>query len=182
MFSVYVAVIQIYQYKYFILHWYAMDESKFWKVFLHTEDHYRGYVWKMNFNDWEWIDVQELKVAADTCEAGTSDTISRFVVRGEDFNRPQVLHAEFDGEFNPENTAVLELNVRDSASGFLNYSAGIPVLHYAESKPGIFQRGSYNYSVPIIQTSTAQIVTYTLYCTDRRTTMKNVTLVRRRWR
>lgn len=44
-FIIYVQIIQAYQYKNFILHWENMDAEKYAKVFLHTEERYKGLVW-----------------------------------------------------------------------------------------------------------------------------------------
>ena len=43
-------IIQTYQYKEFILHWIDMDEEMYWKVFLKTDDRFKGLIWKNKYD------------------------------------------------------------------------------------------------------------------------------------
>ena len=43
---IYVNQVQAYQYRHFILHWSVMSKEKYWKVFLKTDDKWKGYLWE----------------------------------------------------------------------------------------------------------------------------------------
>ena len=41
----YLAIIQTYQYDNYILHWTSMNKERYWRIFLKTEDKYKGVLW-----------------------------------------------------------------------------------------------------------------------------------------
>ena len=43
---IYVNQVQAYQYRHYILHWSVMSKEKYWKVFLKTDDKWKGYLWE----------------------------------------------------------------------------------------------------------------------------------------
>lgn len=49
----FLAIIQTYQYDHFIIHWDGMSKERYWKIFLKTEDKYKGLFWhtKPNVNE-----------------------------------------------------------------------------------------------------------------------------------
>jgi hypothetical protein len=51
LFTIPVSLIQTYQYKAYILHWMDMNETKYWNVFLQTEEQFEGLVWKEPVNE-----------------------------------------------------------------------------------------------------------------------------------
>lgn len=57
-FTAYLALVQTYQYKHYILTWDAMDKESYWTVFLKTDDKYRGYLWLEKWNPtWEHDEI-----------------------------------------------------------------------------------------------------------------------------
>jgi hypothetical protein len=59
----YVSIIQTYQYQNFILHWRDMDKASFWKVFLKTEDKYKGFLWQEKYDFRKGIELLNFKVS-----------------------------------------------------------------------------------------------------------------------
>ncbi len=49
-FAAYLALIQTYQYKHYIITWDSMTKSDYWTVWLKTENKYRGYLWQEKWN------------------------------------------------------------------------------------------------------------------------------------
>jgi len=43
---IYINQVQAYQYRHYILHWSVMSKEKYWKVFLKTDDKWKGYLWE----------------------------------------------------------------------------------------------------------------------------------------
>ncbi len=58
----YISIIQTYQYQNYILHWTEMNQHKFWKVFLHTDDKYKGIFWQPQFDFSSGIELFQFKV------------------------------------------------------------------------------------------------------------------------
>ncbi|MBU2558432.1 MAG: hypothetical protein KJ578_11695 [Bacteroidetes bacterium] len=44
-FFIYLAIIQTFQYKHFIMHWARMNKEKYWQIFLKTEPQWKGLFW-----------------------------------------------------------------------------------------------------------------------------------------
>ena len=62
-FLIYLAVIQSFQYKHYILHWGKMNKERYWKVFLETEPKYNGLLWQKTYhiNPDQWIRNKTIK-------------------------------------------------------------------------------------------------------------------------
>lgn len=53
-FAAYLALVQTFQYKHYILSWDTMTKSDYWTVFLKTEEKYQGYLWQEKWDPhWE---------------------------------------------------------------------------------------------------------------------------------
>lgn len=175
-------VIQIMQYNKFILHWDLMDKSKYWRVFLKTETQWRGLIWKRNYNEWEWVTERTEQRDQFKSAPFTSDTIVALNMPGNEFDRPRLMRVEFENHFNESDLTLIELNVRDSVSGDINYSAGIYMLHFADGTPGEYQKGIYNYELPVIQTDAPQVITVRAFTGEKELEIKNFSIALLKWK
>jgi hypothetical protein len=53
-FAAYLALVQTYQYKHYIITWDDMTKEAYWTVFLKTQDKFRGYLWQEKW-DPDWV-------------------------------------------------------------------------------------------------------------------------------
>lgn len=55
-------IIQTFQYKNYILNWGEMDKEMYWKVFLRTEDQFKGLVWKRTYDFSQYKTLKEITI------------------------------------------------------------------------------------------------------------------------
>jgi hypothetical protein len=94
----YISIIQTYQYQSFILDWGEMNKEKFWKVFLKTEDKYRGLVWLKTYD----LSVKEVRFSKDYPKAMLKSTVNK----GYSTIDTIFFQAETSKEFKGENALV----------------------------------------------------------------------------
>jgi hypothetical protein len=69
-FFAYLALLQTYQYKNYILSWDEMNYTSFWTVFMQTDDKFKGYLWQEKFDpQWEKDILYSFSDASDNLEA-----------------------------------------------------------------------------------------------------------------
>lgn len=66
-FAAYLALVQTYQYKHYILNWDSMHKEAYWTVFLKTDDKYRGHLWLEKWNP-NWKKDELLSIDTVTFE------------------------------------------------------------------------------------------------------------------
>lgn len=142
-------LLQSYQYHHFILHWSDMNEEKYWKVFLHTEDHFRGILWKRAF------DLEDLEKKAELHfpdrEIPAGDTVSVAIVNSRDipgFIQTNIIRLELDNEFRSTDDARMEVNIRDSATNIYYFGMWPLLLHFADGPLDSLQSGYYPAEIP----------------------------------
>jgi hypothetical protein len=146
LFAVPVNIIQTYQYKEYILHWGEMNETKYWRVFLNTDDYIRGWNWKRGYNfDWcvkeDVIDVGELLMD----EHSVGKLLEIDVAEVNNFDKVFLIQVQFNNNFLEESDAEIILGINDTIDKTNKYWHSIPFIHYAEEYLDQAQRGLYNY-------------------------------------
>lgn len=162
-FFVYLAVIQTYQYRNFILRWESMTKEGYWSIFLRTEDHYRGYLYKTLYNDPGFRKMEEYNRDSLRCDVFYSDTVLVFKEPGETFAKMQLIKVTLTDYFDTRDPAVIEVSVRDSASGNLNYAFGASKMHFAGFDTDKETAGRFDYLIPAFNSASPQIVVLKVY-------------------
>lgn len=94
-----VNVIQTYQYEQYILSWQDMDKEKYWKVFLKTDDTYKGWLWKRELDLKKWFHKEQELTPGDFSTHGKQDVV--------------ILETPCDSLMNFHKVAVIELSAKD---------------------------------------------------------------------
>ncbi len=143
-----VNIIQTYQYKTFILDWITMNKTKYWTVFLRTEDKYRGLTSKKqySFNDQTASIIHSDSIQDIVVDTGMmQDLYTESSARVKQFESINIIQVSFDHSFPSQQTARMELNIRDSLTNETYYYHQHPVIHYVEKGLGRWQTGLFNY-------------------------------------
>jgi hypothetical protein len=138
-------VIQTYQYKEYILHWSGMDKAKYWEVFLHTENRYKGLLWKKKLNDNDYKLVREIFIGDIHASANTFTRV--FTVNCSDipdFKQVGVIQLLMDNDFKKQDVTRMVLSI-DESTGHHIYSHDAWLIHFAGKHVNEWQTGSYNY-------------------------------------
>lgn len=155
-----VNLIQTYQYKVFILDWINMDATKYWNVFLKTEDKYQN-IWAGEIVDdqYDWL-----------CEFETNSTKvpkleSRLV--GEwsaeelsDCEGFSVVRIKLEDEFSSHAIDKILVELIDS-SGSL-YWESRPIQHFAKQSFGTKHQGFFNFHLPEYDASSARLLVHAM--------------------
>lgn len=139
-------IIQTYQYKNYILGWVSMDKEAYWKVFLRTEDKYKGWVIKRTydmraFEETEGIDLGDFVVDSATFQEVYS--IHSTEING--FENTSLLRISFDHSFSEDDNLSITVAIKNLTKGVIHDYQSKPLLHFANHKPGNMQRGLYDY-------------------------------------
>lgn len=171
-----VNIIQTYQYKKFILHWYLMDKDKYWKVFLKTAERYDGLLWKKKINTDEYKIVKEINVGDVTVDKNSKDVLCKVYSSDiPDFNKVRIVQVLIDQDFEPDNRTVIALWFKDAEKGTLYYSDVVYLLRYHEKKLNEWQTGLFNYTVrPFKYEKDKMIVLYGRTSKDQLCHLSNV--------
>jgi hypothetical protein len=80
----YVSIIQTYQYQHYILHWTDMDKASFWKVFLRTEEKYKGLLWLQKYDFSNGIKMHKISVSPEK------------IKQAQNWENSELVHEKFD--------------------------------------------------------------------------------------
>lgn len=181
-FFIYTAIIQTYQYSHFIMSWDLMNKEKYWKIFLKTDVHYEGYLYRRLYNDSSLIAVRHEQRDYFACTQFTSDTIIKFVVPARAYSEQRMIRVIFQSYFEERDPSAIELKIRDSVSGVLYYSFGARKLHFAGLGIGEYTRGRYDYLIPSIHSESPLIVTLNAYTSDYPVILRKLSMTELEWR
>ena len=172
-----VNIIQTYQYKSFILDWAAMDKDKYWKVFLRTDDRYRGLFWEKHYDYSQYSIVKEIFIGNIGSSRNKVSLIYRINSREiPDFNKVSIIQVLIDDEFDTHNNSKIILTINES-KGIHNYYWSDPYLiHFTEKHFNEWQTGLCNYEITPINDSTEKIVELQVYSEKQNNSLKNVRL------
>lgn len=134
-----VNIIQTYQYKEYILHWNQMDRNGYWKVFLKTDQVYRGILWRRT------VDINQFDVFKDYTIPRTHlkkkeqklifrDTLYR--------NEPTVIRFTQSQDFNINDRTKLKVSVAQNNS-LISY-LDTYLLHFEKEGFNKHHRGYYD--------------------------------------
>lgn len=180
--SIPLCMIQNWQYSKYILHWGLMDEKKYWDVFLETEPHFVGFLWKRQY----YLDHRLNYTPLDSARIGNheifpwtevvvwTDTIEDWSALA----KANMLQMEFDGTFKREMNSFIVLRIFESGNNTPYVESGQRALHFAEAGLDIYHRGIYNYEFPAKELRSPVIVTIEVKAHEGHVIMDNA---RVRW-
>jgi len=144
-----VNLIQSWQYKEYILHWTDMDRVGYWKVFLRTDDNYKGLLWKsrIDLNEYDRLETLELGsivINAHKPWAYRMDTIRNWTT----LQPIDVIRVELSNSFTATNHAQVGLRITNSSGDSLIHLGTVPLFQFAESGCNKEHVGFANFELP----------------------------------
>lgn len=148
-------IIQTYQYKEYIIHWIDMNKEIYWKIFLKTDDRFKGLVWKSGYNSKNYSTVHEVNIGDLNPEKDTAYVIrtitSLDVPHFEKVNTIQVL---IDNDYQEKNNSKIVLSINRSSDNYNYYYNDRYLIHFHEKGFNEWQTGVYNFEFnPLIENS-----------------------------
>lgn len=152
-------LIQTWQYKQHILHWYTMDFDKYATVFLKTSDPYKGFLWKEDVSPEECNTLREFDFGMKQVLPATADTLMNIPFRelalGSDLHTVEI---SCRNEFSEDSKALIELNIMDSTGTKILWTRGVYLIQFADRELNSIQHGHYWYKPNIIITDSYRIL------------------------
>lgn len=159
------AVIQTYQYNEFILHWIDMDKEKYWKVFLKTDEQYKGLIWKKKPKK-KYLEERAV-FSTEDAEVEAFSTKLLFEIPMDDFEQMNFIHLSFYNDFMESDKAKILVTVYDRITDTVLYHHGRFIIHFHESELGINHQGEYYFELPLFPVQNEMILTIEIASKDR---------------
>ncbi len=163
-------LIQTYQYQCYILHWIDMDQEKYWKVFLETDDKFRGIVWKKkydyaNHETLEVIDLYNEHLIPN--QEKTLLQISSNRIKNQ--NLCTIIQLSFYNSFEKKNNTSFTLEIKNE------YSHTTHLIQYAEEEFGTYHKGLYDFNINGLNPN--QIISLVVSNKEDTVSLKDIKLV-----
>lgn len=142
-FASYAAVIQTYQYKNYIITWDSMTEADYWRVFMQTDDKYRGLLWQEKWNP-DLIE-KELFTVNYSCDSLMQNGLYFNVEMDKNYNRIAVLFRGNCSDVSGKNRVLLSIDNLEGVNqyyheqrifmghGELDYRGPFELVYYISS-------------------------------------------------
>jgi hypothetical protein len=141
-----VALIQTHQYNEFILHWIDMDKEKYRKVFLKTDEQYKGLIWKKKPKMKHLEEIAVFDTESVQVESFSSKLL--FEIPMIDFLQTRYLYLSFSNEFIKSEKSKIWITVHDNTADTILYQHDRYILHFHESDLGNLHKGEYYFEMP----------------------------------
>ncbi|PLW98782.1 MAG: hypothetical protein C0594_17910 [Marinilabiliales bacterium] len=173
-FFIVLTTIQIYQYKEFILQWSGMDKERYWKVFLKTDDTYKGLFWKKIF-DKETLELKDSSASANFIIPKNENkaVVSMYSSNIKNFNSVSLVEMICENEFEEKPMPKIEFIVKDSVSNETLYKNNKPLYHFKNSKTR--NKGFYFYEIPRADNNPV-LIYVKAFTSEKELVLKNVKL------
>ncbi len=165
-----VNLIQSYQYKTFILHWTNMNKEKYWKVFLKTDERYRGLLWKKNADLRQFSLVKEILIGNVISSPKNKFQLiyqnrSRSIPG---FQHVSLIRISFANRFLADNNSKIIVRIYDVGTGKTDYWFDPYLIHFAQKQLGYWQTGFYDYTFKPMTDGKEKIISIKLFSEKRR--------------
>jgi hypothetical protein len=159
-----VNIIQTYQYKNFILNWGDMDKDKYWKVFLRTDDRFKGLVWKRNYDFTQYKTLKEI-IIGDLFIPGNRFNIIRKISSKEipGFQDLNILQILINNDFKVNNDARIIFDIIDSSGNNNSNWFERYLIQFTENGFNRWQTGVYNFEIPPIKDQKDKFIDFAVY-------------------
>lgn len=169
-------LVQTWQYKHFILHWYTMDFDKYVKVFLRTSDPFKGILCKEELQESDYKLEMVVDTSAFRVNEYQADTLYQEATGNISSTRLVAVNITLENTFDPRNTAQVELNVMDSSGTQVLYTRSAYLVHFADDKLNKQQRGHYWFTPDQSTLSPNNRVLIRVFAGDEPVELKNVSI------
>lgn len=157
--SSYINVVQTYQYKEYIMHWIDMDKEKYWKIFLKTEEKYKGLIWKDSINNEDFIVLQKTQIADLSLplkeESKTTFSIDSKSIPS--YKDAEIIQIQLSNQFSSSSNIEIKLLILDSTNYPL-FNQSKNIIHFHKTKLNNYHSGIFNYKVKNIKKDNNQTV------------------------
>jgi hypothetical protein len=166
-----VNIIQTYQYKEFILSWTHMTKEKYWKVFLKTDEKYKGLLWKKTINNQDYTIIKEATVGDFTTIKNKDQIIYKIKVSEiNEFEKVNVIQILIDNEFNERNNTEIFLTI-DKPKDSTPYHKHL--IQFSGNSFNTMQTGIFDFELlPSKKSNNTITVEATTF--DETTTLRNI--------
>jgi len=146
-----ISVIQTYQYKEYILHWIDMDKEKFWKVFLETEDQFKGLVWKDVYQTEDYTILDRKSIGNIKRAAHTYDVIA-IIPFNEIKNSGEInlLLIQLTSDFNTTDNSKIVISLDSKSTDENYYWNNRSILHFHTDALNKKHQGYYFFKIESI--------------------------------
>lgn len=170
-------IIQTYQYNAYILHWIDMDKDKYWKVFLKTNDRFKGLFWKNNIDLSLCSTVYEINLNDISIPKNTKNKVLNVnILEIPDFNKVSIIQLLFDNDFQKDDNSEIVLSIDKPENNHNYYWHKLFLIRFYEKDFNEWQTGLYNYEFSPINDTSDVYVSLEINTGNRDIVLKNVRL------
>jgi len=168
-------IIQTYQYKEYILHWIDMDKKKYWKVFLKTEDRFKGLVWKNNYDSNQYSTLDEIYIGDIFSPKNSTDTLLNInSLEICEFNKVSIIQVLIDNEYSENSDTKIIVNINKPSNDYNYFWYECYLIHFHEKNLNEWQTGFFNYEFNPIVDNQENIISLEVKAGDQNEYLKNV--------
>lgn len=142
--------IQTIQYKSYILHWIDMDKEKYWKVFLQTNEVYRGILWRSLIDLGEYNKTNNWNLGDFKMDKNESKFIKPYSTPKE--NVKSIVSLSFEHQFEKSNQSSIIIGIQGQDTTQFLYWREIPIIHFHVKDLNSYHEGRYDIEIPEIRT------------------------------
>lgn len=168
-------IIQTYQYKEFILHWINMDKEKYWKVFLKTDNRYKGLIWKNHFDSTQYLTTEELKIGDIFSPRHSMNTIFKINTHEiSDFDKVGSIQVFIDNEFYEDSDTRICVRIKNPRNNHTYFLQESYLIHFHEKNLNEWQTGFLNFEFNPIVDHQQKIISVYVKSGNQQEHLKNV--------
>lgn len=146
--TVHLNLIQTYQYKEFILHWVNMDKTKYWKVFLKTDEQYKGWIWKTDAPIGKYKLLTDTLITIPLIKADTSvNVFSLHETKKLSFQNLRNIRLSYNDIFSSSRRARIGVTIKDAGDSTVYYHHSPYFLHFTSEESDSVQHGFFDFII-----------------------------------
>jgi hypothetical protein len=159
LFTIPLNLIQTYQYKEFILHWVSMDKEKYWRIFLKTDDKFKGYVWKNNLNLKEYRIEKNCRLGKIFLKKHSTKMFELNSNSIKNFKNVSLIEISFENNFKESDSSKILVCINDKNKKSIFWHE-INLIQFAEKDFNTSQIGKFDFKFEPIKLENQQILFY----------------------
>ena len=170
-------IIQTYQYKEFILHWIDMDEEMYWKVFLKTDDRFKGLIWKNKYDSNLYSTLDEINIGDIFFPKNTINEVHNInTIDIPNFDKVSIVQVLIDNVYQENNDTRIVLSINKSSDKYNYYWHERYLLHFHEKTLNQWQTGFFNFEFNPIDDNQEKTISLEVKTGNQYEYLKNVKL------
>lgn len=150
-FVIYVNVIQVYQWNNYILDWNYMTKEKYWRIFLKTDDKYKGILMQLPDDPDQLYTVTEFEIPEKELVAGQEILVGEFT-DSITKDRIQYICLEFESDFDERTDAKVVVIVDDEVEKKNLFWAHRHIVHFAKWDFNTRHKGYFLFGLDLPET------------------------------